>query len=120
MPSIFEASPPVTRLITFLMSPGPVKVAVWPGAMPNFSKLWNRLPPRRVPRSAPISIWPPRRLTLGPTEPSVTICAWTGPADSSAASSGGPSQCERTPSANCNPIELNASISHYNAGRGPR
>jgi hypothetical protein len=27
------------------MVPGPVKVALWPLAMPNVSKLWNRLAP---------------------------------------------------------------------------
>jgi hypothetical protein len=75
-----ETLPPVNRLITFLIVPGPVKVAVWPVVMSNFSKLWNRLSPRRLPRFAPISILPPRRLTLGPTVPSVTICAWTGEA----------------------------------------
>jgi hypothetical protein len=75
LPSMLEISPPVTRLITFLMSPDPVKVAVWPMAMPNFSKLWNKLSPRRAPRSAPILISPPLRLTLGPTVPSVTILA---------------------------------------------
>src|SRR3954464_13840513 len=97
---MLEISPPVTRLITFLIVLGPVKVAVWPVAMPNVSKLWNRLSPRREPRSAPMSTLDPDRLTLGPTEPSVTICAWTGPAASNAAISGGPSLClcERTPS----------------------
>jgi hypothetical protein len=78
VPSIREASPPVTRLITFLIVSGPVKVAVWPVAMPNFSKLWKRLSPRRLPNAAPISIWPPRKLTLGPRLPSVTIWDWAG------------------------------------------
>src|SRR3954466_13037947 len=113
---MLETSPPVTRLITFLISPGPVKVAVWPVAMPNFSKLWNRLAPRRVPRSALISIWPPCRLTLGPTEPSVTICAWTGAAASNAASSNGLSLCERTPSDIDCLVRLNATTSNSSAG----
>jgi hypothetical protein len=42
VPSISEVEPPVTRLTTFSTLSGPVKVAVSPTPMPNWSKLWKR------------------------------------------------------------------------------
>ena len=75
MPSMSERSPPVTRLITLRISAGPEKVARSPVSREKRSKLWNRLRPARVPRSAPMSKSGPTRSTCGPAVPSVAICA---------------------------------------------
>ena len=56
VPSISERAPPVIRLITLPISSGPVKVARSPVASENFSKLWNRSSPARVPIIADLEL----------------------------------------------------------------
>ena len=50
-PLIYEALPPVTRPRMLLVSGVVRKFAVWPELTLNWSKLWKRLAPLRVPPS---------------------------------------------------------------------
>jgi hypothetical protein len=54
VPSMNDASPPVTRPMMLFTELGPLKVADSPVSMENWPKLWNRLPPTCWPRSAGI------------------------------------------------------------------
>jgi hypothetical protein len=60
LPSMRDASPPVTREITFetfwgpSIGSGPVKVAVSPWPIPKDRKLWKRVAPRCSPSAGVI------------------------------------------------------------------
>ncbi len=71
VPSMEEALPLVTRARMFLIWAGPVKLARSPFARSNWLKLWKRLPPRWVPRSAGMMNFGPLSVVLGPRLPSV-------------------------------------------------
>ena len=72
--------PPVTRLITRAMPPGPLKVARSPLSMSKREKLWNRLAPTRVPSVCGIWYSGPTSAPGGPSVPSRT----TSPGDGDA------------------------------------
>lgn len=61
VPLIIEALPPVTRPRMFWIFGLDWKLATCPAFKPNWPKLWNRLPPDRIPLL--ISIWLGLRLT---------------------------------------------------------
>ena len=75
VPSIEERSPPVTRPITFLMPSGPVKVTLPLGLDVERGSCGTGCRPGVWPRSAPILMSPPRRLTRRPSVPSVATSA---------------------------------------------
>src|SRR5262245_49309327 len=117
-PSMVETWPPVTRLITFAIEPGPLNVALSPFFTLNRPKLWKRLLPTVRPRSEPMMKFGPARGPAGPRLPSNVICARLSATGSRTPASTSPPAtrartdltfcASRTPTQGCDPQVGNA------------